>query len=143
MDPAERRRLQNRLAQRKFRQSPRQAISFSARTNAYAPGKKKKREEAQAVRIRPENKENAGGAYTALDPQLLDESGTLSGLPWGSFSMSQIIRTGQEADRAYQEIRRQRLRQKRVTQDSQATVRVFSPQPIFNSKEQNARAEEH
>ncbi|KAI9731040.1 MAG: hypothetical protein M1834_005503 [Cirrosporium novae-zelandiae] len=77
-DPNERRRRQNRIAQRKFRE------------------KRKQKKEDQARDM--SNQEAAGAAY-APDPKDLGEDNGTSGLPWGSVPMKHIITKGKEKER--------------------------------------------
>ncbi|KAI9844069.1 MAG: hypothetical protein M1838_002325 [Thelocarpon superellum] len=77
-DPNERRRVQNRLAQRKFRD-------------------KSKRTKEEEERER-ENARRASAAYERPRGEHLDEEEDLSGLPWGSFSMKHVVQTGQEKE---------------------------------------------
>ncbi|KAK4615399.1 hypothetical protein CLAFUW4_09787 [Fulvia fulva] len=72
-DPGERRKIQNRIAQRKFRDKVRQQRENNDRA--------------------AENQRQAAGTYRAPDPEDVD-GGTESGLPWGSISLGHIIKTG-------------------------------------------------
>ncbi|KAI9812645.1 MAG: hypothetical protein M1832_000365 [Thelocarpon impressellum] len=78
-DPNERRRVQNRLAQRKFRDKS-----------------KRTREELEREK---ENTQRAGSAYGAPEAETLGAEDDLSGLPWGSFSMKHTLKTGQEKEK--------------------------------------------
>ncbi|EON64962.1 hypothetical protein W97_04197 [Coniosporium apollinis CBS 100218] len=73
-DPNERRKIQNRLAQRKFR----------------AKIKEQKEDSERLV----ENQRLAGSAYASAEPGELDGNSQLSGLPWGGVSMEHIIQSG-------------------------------------------------
>ncbi|KAF2842987.1 hypothetical protein M501DRAFT_924581 [Patellaria atrata CBS 101060] len=73
-DPNERRKIQNKLAQRKFR----------------AKAKEQKEEAVREV----ENQQRAGSAYASPNPSELESRGELSGLPWGGVSMRHIVETG-------------------------------------------------
>ncbi|KAF1971497.1 hypothetical protein BU23DRAFT_581611 [Bimuria novae-zelandiae CBS 107.79] len=73
-DPNERRKIQNKLAQRRFRDKVR--------------GQK---EEAERE---VENQRRAGSSYTSPDPDHIDHNRELSGLPWGGISMRHIVETG-------------------------------------------------
>ncbi|KAF1984530.1 hypothetical protein K402DRAFT_138069 [Aulographum hederae CBS 113979] len=73
-DPSERRRVQNKLAQRKFR----------------AKTKEQKEEKERDTR----DQERAGSAYATPEPGSIDPGYDLSGLPWGGPSMPHIIGTG-------------------------------------------------
>ncbi|KAK5173642.1 uncharacterized protein LTR77_002323 [Saxophila tyrrhenica] len=71
-DPNERRKIQNRIAQRKFRDKVRQQREESER-NA-------------------ENQRNAVGSYTTPEPEKSDTGE--EGLPWGSISLRHVISKG-------------------------------------------------
>ncbi|KAK4240466.1 hypothetical protein C8A03DRAFT_13205 [Achaetomium macrosporum] len=76
-EPDERRRIQNRIAQRKFRE--------------------KAREQKDRAQREAQNQQFAGSAYHIPDPDdfsLLDDSGDLSGLPWGGISMRHVVTRG-------------------------------------------------
>ncbi|CZT18413.1 uncharacterized protein RCC_04258 [Ramularia collo-cygni] len=72
-DPNERRKIQNRIAQRKFRDKIRQQKEDTAR--------------------QANNERLAAGMYMAPCPEDV-ETTEETGLPWGSFSMKHVIRTG-------------------------------------------------
>ncbi|KAK4148143.1 uncharacterized protein C8A04DRAFT_23940 [Dichotomopilus funicola] len=75
-EPDERRRIQNRIAQRKFREKAREQKDRAAR-------------DAQ-------NQQHAGSSYHIPDPEdfTLDDGGDLSGLPWGGLSMRHVVTRG-------------------------------------------------
>jgi len=73
-DPEERRRVQNRIAQRKFRDKAKEA---------------KERQDREA-----ENRAHAGSAYHTPDPGEMGTDDELSGLPWGSLSLKHVVRKG-------------------------------------------------
>ncbi|KAJ3491808.1 hypothetical protein NLG97_g5529 [Lecanicillium saksenae] len=77
-DPEERRRIQNRIAQRKFRE--------------------KARENKEKAERDSRNLEHAGNSYRI--PTALDIMGdnTLSGLPWGSVNLGHVVSRGHEAE---------------------------------------------
>ncbi|PNP55135.1 hypothetical protein THARTR1_04824 [Trichoderma harzianum] len=77
-DPEERRRIQNRIAQRKFR------------------GKVK--EQKERAEREAKDKENAGNSYRIPEPDDVDTEPEPSGLPWGSVSLSHIVSRGHEAE---------------------------------------------
>ncbi|KAF2209939.1 hypothetical protein CERZMDRAFT_99993 [Cercospora zeae-maydis SCOH1-5] len=81
-NPNERRKIQNRIAQRKFREKARS-----------------QREEAER---RYENEQRASASYCAPEPEDVDNAEE-PGLPWGSFSMRHVIRTGKEKERTSRE----------------------------------------
>ncbi|WPG98810.1 Hypothetical protein R9X50_00160600 [Acrodontium crateriforme] len=76
-DPSKRRKIQNRIAQRRFREKVRQ-----------------QREEAERV---AENERMASGAYKPPDPEDIDDSNE-SGLPWGSLNIRHVIETGRSKE---------------------------------------------
>ncbi|KAL7931220.1 hypothetical protein V8C35DRAFT_119768 [Trichoderma chlorosporum] len=77
-DPEERRRIQNRIAQRKFR------------------GKVK--EQKERAEREAKDKENAGNSYRIPEPDDIDTEPEPSGLPWGSVCLSHIVSRGHEAE---------------------------------------------
>ncbi|KAI1377397.1 hypothetical protein F4677DRAFT_56309 [Hypoxylon crocopeplum] len=79
-EPEERRRIQNRLAQRKFRE--------------------KAREQKEKAERETRNLENAGSSYRlpSSDEIAGDDGLDLSGLPWGSLSMKHVIARGHETE---------------------------------------------
>ncbi|KAK2065678.1 hypothetical protein LY76DRAFT_679051 [Colletotrichum caudatum] len=77
-DPDERRRIQNRLAQRKFR-------------------KKTQDSKEKAVRD-AHNEANAHNAYTVASPSAAPAAEEESGLPWGSINFNHVIARGHERE---------------------------------------------
>ncbi|KAL6881546.1 basic leucine zipper transcription factor domain-containing protein [Trichoderma novae-zelandiae] len=77
-DPEERRRIQNRIAQRKFR------------------GKVK--EQKERAEREAKDKEHAGNSYRIPEPDEIEAESELSGLPWGSVSLSHILARGHEVE---------------------------------------------
>jgi hypothetical protein len=77
-DPEERRRIQNRIAQRKFREKTRE---------------NKERAERDA-----RNRDNAGNTYRVTSPDKVMDNGEddLSGLPWGSVNLKHVIYRGHD-----------------------------------------------
>ncbi|KAL2025047.1 hypothetical protein VTK56DRAFT_49 [Thermocarpiscus australiensis] len=74
-EPDERRRIQNRIAQRKFRE--------------------KAREQRDRAQREAQNQQYAGSAYHIPEPDdLLSDDGDLSGLPWGGISMRHVVARG-------------------------------------------------
>ncbi|KAK3326311.1 hypothetical protein B0H66DRAFT_155477 [Apodospora peruviana] len=74
-DPEERRRIQNKIAQRKFREKARE---------------QKERTQRDAL-----NQQYAGSSYRVPGPDdLPEDQGNLSGLPWGSVGMGVIMSRG-------------------------------------------------
>ncbi|KYK56831.1 hypothetical protein DCS_03837 [Drechmeria coniospora] len=78
-DPEERRRIQNRIAQRKFRE--------------------KMRENKEKLERESRNQEHAGNSYRVpLPNDVVADENLLSGLPWGSMSLSLVVSRGYEAE---------------------------------------------
>ncbi|KAH8804630.1 hypothetical protein F5884DRAFT_679562 [Xylogone sp. PMI_703] len=73
-DPEERRRVQNRIAQRKFRD--------------------KAKETKERIERDERNRAHAGSAYHTPDPGDLGTDDELSGLPWGSLSLKHVVEKG-------------------------------------------------
>ncbi|KAL1588315.1 hypothetical protein WHR41_02808 [Cladosporium halotolerans] len=78
-DPNERRKIQNRIAQRKFRE--------------------KAREQREAAERSAENQRQAAGSYAAAEPNDLDAGGE-EGLPWGSISLRHIVSTSRSKEQS-------------------------------------------
>ncbi|KAF1996079.1 hypothetical protein P154DRAFT_444076 [Amniculicola lignicola CBS 123094] len=81
-DPGERRKIQNKLAQRRFRD--------------------KVREQKEETEREVENQRRAGSSYTAPEPGEIDQNRDLSGLPWGGISMRHIVETGKTKEQSSQ-----------------------------------------
>ncbi|TAQ85855.1 hypothetical protein B7494_g5810 [Chlorociboria aeruginascens] len=79
-DPEERRRVQNRIAQRKFREKTKEA---------------KERQDREE-----ENRAHAGYSYHTPDPGEMGTDDELSGLPWGSLSLKHVVSTGRAKEDA-------------------------------------------
>ncbi|CZT02588.1 related to SRP40-suppressor of mutant AC40 of RNA polymerase I and III [Rhynchosporium graminicola] len=77
-DPEERRRVQNRIAQRKFRDKAKDV---------------KEREDRDA-----DNQTHAGHSYHTADPGDMGPEHNLSGLPWGSLSLKHVVSKGREKE---------------------------------------------
>ncbi|KAL2212008.1 hypothetical protein CC79DRAFT_1318039 [Sarocladium strictum] len=77
-DPEERRRVQNRIAQRKFREKARDSKERSERDTR--------------------NQEHAGNSYRIPIPEDFAASSDLSGLPWGSVNLSHVVLRGHDAE---------------------------------------------
>ncbi|KAK3944165.1 hypothetical protein QBC46DRAFT_337896 [Diplogelasinospora grovesii] len=74
-DPEERRRIQNRIAQRKFRE--------------------KAREQKDRAQRDAQNQQYAGSSYHIPGPdEITNDGADLSGLPWGSLSMRHVVARG-------------------------------------------------
>lgn len=81
-DPGERRKIQNKLAQRRFRD--------------------KVREQKEDTEREMENQRRAGSSYTSPEPGDMDQGSELSGLPWGGLSMRHIVETGKSKEQSSQ-----------------------------------------
>ncbi|KAF2265615.1 hypothetical protein CC78DRAFT_543144 [Lojkania enalia] len=77
-DPGERRKIQNKLAQRRFRD--------------------KVREQKEETEREMENQRRAGNSYATPEPSDLDQSRELSGLPWGGISMRHVVEAGKNKE---------------------------------------------
>jgi len=77
-DPEERRRIQNRIAQRKFRE--------------------KARENKEKAERDSRNQENAGNSYRIPAGNDVNAEPEPSGLPWGSLNLSLVVSRGHEAE---------------------------------------------
>ncbi|KAI5457555.1 hypothetical protein BGZ63DRAFT_80429 [Mariannaea sp. PMI_226] len=82
-EPVERRRIQNRMAQRRFRQ--------------------KAKETAKRTGIDMVNYRNAQNSYRIHGGVEIPDEAEVSGLPWGSISIRHIIQKGIEAERQGQQ----------------------------------------
>lgn len=54
-----------------------------------------------------ENKRRAGSSYATPEPEDIDTSETLSGLPWGGISMKHIVETGKTKEQNSQQSSRE------------------------------------
>ncbi|OQO13091.1 hypothetical protein B0A48_02555 [Cryoendolithus antarcticus] len=81
-DANERRKIQNRIAQRKFRD-------------------KARHQQEEAIRS-ADNQAKAAGSYTPVEPDDVD-TGDEEGLPWGSLSLRHIIATGRAKEQSSRE----------------------------------------
>ncbi|MCJ1247456.1 hypothetical protein MMC30_004670 [Trapelia coarctata] len=86
-DQSERRRIQNRLAQRKYRDKE----------------KRKRDDEARVA----ENAKVAGSAYAAPDAKDLARNANPAGLPWGSVSLKHVVETGKAKEERAQQASRE------------------------------------
>ncbi|KAK8135236.1 hypothetical protein PG984_003176 [Apiospora sp. TS-2023a] len=77
-EPVARRRIQNRNAQRKFREKTKE---------------QKEKSERDAL-----NREHAGGSYQIHDSSDLTGDEEVSGLPWGGLSMRHVVARGHESE---------------------------------------------
>ncbi|RII10275.1 hypothetical protein CUC08_Gglean006265 [Alternaria sp. MG1] len=81
-DPSERRKIQNKLAQRRFRD--------------------KIKEQKEETERNAENQRRAGSSYASPEPENIDTSQSLSGLPWGGISMKHIVEKGKSKEQSSQ-----------------------------------------
>lgn len=99
-DPEERRRVQNRIAQRKFRDKAKEA---------------KERQERDA-----NDRAHAGHSYHTPDPSEMAPDEELSGLPWGGMSLKHVVSKGKARE---EESRRgSRTHEDRGSYDAQTPV---------------------
>ena len=104
-DPGERRKIQNRIAQRKYRMYYLTADRRSLRAKANT-GDKEKRKREDDVRI-AENQQVAGSAYAAPDAKDLARDANPTGLPWGSVSLKHVVETGKAKEERTQQASRE------------------------------------
>ncbi|KAF2831944.1 hypothetical protein CC86DRAFT_83543 [Ophiobolus disseminans] len=86
-DPNERRKIQNKLAQRRFRD--------------------KVKEQKEETDREVENQRRAGSAYASPEPDEIDTGQNLSGLPWGGISMKHVVATGKTKEQSSQQSSRE------------------------------------
>ncbi|MCJ1317484.1 hypothetical protein MMC15_002809 [Xylographa vitiligo] len=86
-DQTERRKIQNRLAQRKYRE-------------------KEKRKREDDARI-AENQQAAGSAYAAPNARDLAPNANPAGLPWGSVSIKHVLEAGKAKEQREQQASRE------------------------------------
>ena len=104
-DQTERRKIQNRIAQRKYREYTR--IVSNCMTVAHASlGEKEKRKREDDVRI-AENQQAAGSAYAAPNARDLAPNANPVGLPWGSVSIKHVLEAGQAKEKQAQQASRE------------------------------------
>ena len=95
-DQTERRKAQNRVAQRKF--SKWNSISNRRRNTDYtSSGEKTKREREDEACIAA-NQNVAGSAYAAPDARDLAANANPAGLPWGSVSIKHVVEAGKKKE---------------------------------------------
>lgn len=99
-DANERRKIQNRIAQRKFRKSKMKMRGKEDRTNSSLGDKARQlREENERA---AENQRRAGGAYTTPEPEDIDDDHE-EGLPWGGISLRHVFETGRSKEQSSRE----------------------------------------
>ncbi|MCJ1396362.1 hypothetical protein MMC18_009252 [Xylographa bjoerkii] len=86
-DQTERRKIQNRLAQRKYREK-----------------EKQKREDDARI---AENQQAAGSAYAAPNARDLAPNANPVGLPWGSVSIKHVLEAGKAKEQRAQQASRE------------------------------------
>ncbi|XTI86730.1 hypothetical protein V2W45_1329516 [Cenococcum geophilum] len=96
-DPSERRKIQNKLAQRRFHRSL---------TRIASAGEKVKEQKEETER-EVENQKRAGSSYASPEPGDLDPGRELSGLPWGGISMRHIVEAGKTKEQNSQQSSRE------------------------------------
>jgi hypothetical protein len=104
-EPDERRRIQNRIAQRKFSSSPHHHLPLFFNPNHQPSTGEKAREQRDRAAREAQNQQLAGSAYHIPDPEdfsLLDDGSELSGLPWGGLSMRHVVTRGHIASASSQ-----------------------------------------
>jgi hypothetical protein len=103
LDPLERRKMQNRIAQRRFRECRCRTHATSANPSTGA----KKKEEREEARREQDNRARAGSIYQSPEPREMGDDRDLSGLPWGGFSMGHMAQSNrakeEQARRSSQE----------------------------------------
>ncbi len=100
-DKTERRRIQNRLAQRKYRKCTNRTWTHSFPDQSILGDlqKQKRDDEARVA----ENQQVAGSAYAAPEAKDLARNANPAGLPWGSISLKHVVETGKaKQERAQQ-----------------------------------------
>lgn len=103
-DPSERRKIQNKLAQRRFRKHDwMDDICLSTDNHSGDKVKEQKEETEREV----ENQRRAGSSYASPEPENIDNNQTLSGLPWGGISMKHIVETGKNKEQNSQQSSRE------------------------------------
>lgn len=97
-DPSERRKIQNRIAQRKFRKYE---DRWKRGQDSLVSGEKARQHREDAER-QAENERRAAGAYSAPEPEDVDNAEE-PGLPWGSVSLRHVIKTGKAREQSSRE----------------------------------------
>jgi hypothetical protein len=94
-DPNERRKIQNKLAQRRFRTC---LVTCGSSDITDMIAGDKVRDQKEETEREVENQRRAGSSYASLDPESIDQNRDLSGLPWGGISMKHIVETGKSRE---------------------------------------------
>jgi hypothetical protein len=66
------------------------------------------KQEKEETERRVENQRRAGSSYASPEPEKIDTSPALSGLPWGGISMKHIIEIGKSKERSLRSSSRER-----------------------------------
>ena len=105
-DQGERRKIQNRLAQRKYRKCS-HSTWRDLPPDAYVYlGDKEKRKRDDEARV-AQNQQVAGSAYAAPDAKDLARNANPAGLPWGSVSLKYVVETGKAKEERAQQASRE------------------------------------
>lgn len=96
-DPEERRRIQNRIAQRKFRKLLNISSPMSEPETDLSPGDKAKEAKERQDR-EVQDRTHASHAYQTPEPGEMGTDDELSGLPWGSLSLKHVVSRGKEKE---------------------------------------------
>lgn len=97
-DPEERRRIQNRIAQRKFRKYLEGLLAFHHRLVINPFVGEKARETKERSERDSRNQEHAGNSYRIPSASDIDTESDLSGLPWGSLNLSHVVSRGHDVE---------------------------------------------
>lgn len=104
-DQTERRRIQNRLAQRKYRKCTHRTWAYSFPDQSI-PGDLQKQKRDDEARV-AENQQVAGSAYAAPEAKDLARNANPAGLPWGSVSLKHVVETGKAKEERAQQASRE------------------------------------
>ncbi|EMC91406.1 hypothetical protein BAUCODRAFT_39575 [Baudoinia panamericana UAMH 10762] len=98
-NPSERRRIQNRIAQRKYRRT---SLRCWVHGLADRQTGEKARFERETAERDAENERRCGGAYTTPDPDDID-AGDVAGLPWGGIPLRHVVSAGKAKEQSSRE----------------------------------------
>ena len=99
-DQLERRKIQNRNAQRKFRECDHLAFTKKSSCTDDRTGSKTKQQKEESERV-AQNQQQATGAYRRPEPEDITDTEE-EGLPWGSVSLRHVFTTGRSKDESSQ-----------------------------------------
>lgn len=105
-DQGERRKIQNRLAQRKYRKCSHSTWRDWPPDAYVYLGDKEKRKRDDEARV-AQNQQVAGSAYAAPDAKDLARNANPAGLPWGSVSLKYVVETGKAKEERAQQVSRE------------------------------------